>query len=304
MARVLPKPVRLEEDKDEEKEERGEEKPSAGQAMVKRPLRSTMSGMARRENLDRFLTITYTDDEEYQYQKVLIAGMSKSGRTHFALTWPDPLIVNSDKGLEAYKDVHVPMITLKRSDKVPVSEVLMKLIETMRDREGDFRKWFPKTLIVDQATSICDLMEEEVKIYSPPSQKGEERGESLFLADYKVIQQRFLRFMDALRDLPCHVVMITNTTFEKDPMLEGLYESPAVTGQKLSPQVPTYFGEVYYLKYSEKVGKYVAIIRPNSRFPYAGTRHDNLRDGLKDGFMEDPSYEKFAQFYYAKKRKK
>ena len=307
MARRLPQPVL-----DEEDQESGDVKevPSEQEERSQREQRYKVNGKKKAgPDFDKILTFGYTNDKKYQWQKLLVAGMSKCGRTRFALTWPRPLILNTDKGLEAYSGQKIPVVTLDRSDKLPISEILMRFIMMLKYREPPYDKFFPETLIIDQATSLCDLLEEEVMNFSPATNKGEERDDQLFMKDYGIIQKRFLRFMDSLRDLPCHVIMITNTTFEKDPLLEGLYETPAVTGNKMSPQIPTYFGEVYYLKYSEKLGEYIAMIKPTSRFPYSGTRYDALKAAYPEGYVTDPSYGKFIKYYipneeYNKTRKK
>lgn len=236
--------------------------------------------------------LSYTDEAE-QNNRFLFCGFSKSGRTTLALQFPDPVIINTDYGLTAARVSHIPVINLNLGDKT--SKQLREVVLDIRDNKPPFDEIKPKTLIIDSLSAISLFMEEEVRQYEDPGKTP--RGDALHIKDYNTIQTRITRFLNRLKDLKIQVVVICNIEREKDESRGLIVETPAVTGSKLSPQIPHYFNEVYYFK--AEGGEFTLTFKPSRNFPYAGTNSKSLYNKYKekDLTIKNPTYEKIKEFF-------
>lgn len=243
--------------------------------------------------------LAYTDGPEATARRILVAGRSKSGRTRFALTFPKPLVIDIDKGLSSYQDQHIARIDVEPG--IRTHSFMLELLSRIKHGEAPFDKAanMPDTLIIDDLTGLSEQYEREVVLYEPPTEKGKERSDGLFLQDYSTIQNRFVTLLTELKEVPVkYVVVIASIYSQTDDQLEGYFETPQVTGKKFPPRVPTYFDEVYYTEYSTEKENWVLRVRPTKRFPYAGTKC-----GIKEELIEDPSYTKLKKYYEKSKKK-
>jgi hypothetical protein len=237
-----------------------------------------------------------------------ICGLSKSGRTTFAASFPEPLWLDFDHGLETVSDVDDPMIAFKMKDRT--YKIAMKIFRQLKndghvtDSEGETFK--PKTLIVDTGSSLCYHLEAEVKKYEPEGAKPRPgSGDGLYLGDYNIIQTRLHNLILMTKELPMNVIWIFNIEKHTDPLLGGLNESPAVTGQKMSTGIPHFFNEVYYFFIGKKDNKYKMKFVPLEKFPYAGTKtKGRLKGKYPEGVIVDPTWDKIKSCFGSKKKTK
>ena len=253
-------------------------------------------------NSNQVFSITKTNGKENKHSSFCICGISKSGRTRFAGSFEDPIFMDLDYGLETVKDMECPVVRFDRPTKTnnwKTSKVLAKILKQLRDKEGDFADLtpYPKTLVIDSGTALSYHFEEEVRFYE--SEGKSPRGDGLYLGDYNIIQNRLMRLIDLSKQLTefMHVVWIFNIELHKDETQGGMFWSPAVTGQKFSPQIPHFFNEVYFTKFDVETDNYILINKPFKKFPYAGTKNDKLRKAFPDGKIIDPSYSKLKKFF-------
>ena len=108
-----------------------------------------------------------------------------------------------------------------------------------------------------------------------------------------------MRLIDLSKQLTkfMHVIWIFNIELHKDDTQGGIFYSPAVTGQKFSPQIPHFFNEVYLTKYDTEEEKYKLFIKPLKKFPYGGTKNKKLKKAFPDGKIIDPDYSKISKFF-------
>ena len=244
------------------------------------------------------IALSYTDDPAQSGKRILIAGKSKSGRTTFALTYPNPVVFNFDKGLSAYQDKHIPVVDFKLGEKTYTK--VLKTLWKLRDNEAPFKSLSPKpkTIILDDISACSEMLERDV-IEHEPEGKGPRPGNDsgLYLSDYNVIQNRWVTILDVLKSMPFYVVAVTSVMMERDPDFDGKFEMPHVTGSKFPPRVPSFFDEVYYCSFDTSKDQYLIRIKPTKTFPYAGTK-----SGIKEETITDPSFSKLKKYYEPKKK--
>jgi len=262
----------------------------------------------------RFSTALST--ETTNFVRVLSCGYTKTGKTHFALTFPDPVIVNADAGLstdiEANCKVDPCVFTFSRVTELTKENEFTswldfrQIVLELKYKKGvlwDEIKSYgyePKTLIIDSGSTLCDIFAHEIVADDSHKDKGGEHGETLFLQDYNLIMMRFFSLMDLVKTLPYHVVMTAELADKQDDR-QHRYQAPAMTGQALGLRLPHYFDEIY-LHYNEADSssgiKFFLSPLPTRDFEHAGSRK-----GIELTTHEDPSFSMFEKSYTRKPRK-
>jgi hypothetical protein len=254
-------------------------------------------------------------EQSSPFVRVLSVGKSKVGKTHFSLTFPNPVIANSDAGLASDVPVNCkvdPCVFpfVRWSDDIGDDELyswtdLRQLVLELKYRKGNMWDeiksygYEPETLIIDSGTSFCDLFAHEITIDDKHMDKAGNRMETLQLQDYNLIMQRFFGIIDLVKTLPMNVVMTAELADKQDDM-QRRYQAPAMVGQALGDRLPHFFDEIY-LHFIEtgKDGKQSFWLTPcQSR----GVEFTGSRKGIPLEAHENPSYDMFKK-YYVKKAK-
>lgn len=247
--------------------------------------------------------------------RILSCGYTKTGKTHFALTFPEPVIVNADAGLSTDVKVNCStepcVFTFSRLTEDSGDDELVSWLDlrslmldlkykkgTMWDEIKSYG-YTPQTLVIDSGSTIADIMAHEIVADQNHMKKSGEHGETLFIEDYNLILMRFFQIMDIVKVLPMNVVM-TAELAEKQDSMHRHYQAPAMTGQALGNRLPHYFDDIY-LHYSEgdkdKGIKFFLTPLPTRSFEHAGSR-----SGIPLTPHEDPSYANFEKFYKKRAR--
>jgi hypothetical protein len=96
--------------------------------------------------------------------------------------------------------------------------------------------------------------------------------------------------LSLLQDLPCHVICTTTIEYVADEATKRLEEWPAMTGVKMGPRTPPFFGEVYYMGYNlpkEKAGRWFLSTELTGRFSAGKSR---ILEGRQT--INDPTWDK------------
>ena len=255
-------------------------------------------------------------EQSSPFVRVLSVGKSKVGKTHFALTFPNPVIANSDAGLASDVPINCPVDPcvfpfVRWSEDVSDDELyswrdLRQLALELKYRKGNLWDeiksygYSPETFIIDSGTSFCDLFSHEVISEASHQDKSGNHMETLQLQDYNLIMQRFFSIMDVVKTLPMNVVMTCELADKQDDM-QHRYQAPAMVGQALGDRLPHFFDEIY-LHYNEvdKDGNTQFYLTPCQM---RGVEFVGSRKGIPLEAHENPSYKKLEK-YYVKKAKK
>jgi len=242
--------------------------------------------------------------------RVLLAGGPKTGKTRFAASFPNPVFIDTDRGMKSIAKPRPPAFVISRREPTSGPDELTSyrdvrdIISNLIYKDGPYWDalqsigYEPKTLVLDSLSSLSDIC--EVEIIADPAVLGSKteaktHGEALQLADYNIIQRRIFGILDLARQLPINFVVTTGVTFTQDD--KGiLREQPNLTGNKLGPSVPHFFDDVFYM-YQEREGNeilYYADNRPTRTWAHSGTRFGVPKDAFKF-----PTYDDFKPYYEA-----
>lgn len=210
--------------------------------------------------------LTYTDDDVAKKPSLLLVGPSGVGKTHVAGTFPNPFFINTDRGTLTVADKHWPKIDVRPGDSV--YSLTMNLVMAMADGVKPFNKLDVETVVFDDLSRFCTLMEMEI-IADPPD--GKDREEVLWISDYNLIKNRLIGLLNRFRDLDMYVVGISGLVFEKDDQTGELQEFCDMTGRKIGPILPHYFDIVMPLQ-RDKEGNFIGKTRPTRNFKGAKFR--------------------------------
>jgi hypothetical protein len=251
--------------------------------------------------------------ESDPYVRVLSTGYSKTGKTHFALTFPNPVIVNADAGLASDVPVNCkvdPCVFnfIRYSDEIGEDELyswtdLRQLMLELKYHKGNMWDeiksygYEPKTLILDSGSTLCDLFAYEITIEERHIDTKGNHMETFQQSDYNLVGQRWYGILDLIKTLPMNIVMTAEMADKQDDMGRR-YQQPAMMGQAIGNRLPHYFDEVY-IHYNEIVKdgqvKFFLTPVPSRSFEHAGSRK-----GIPLEAHENPSFSMFEKYYVKK----
>jgi len=175
------------------------------------------------------LTFTTTDRASYENGiKSLIYGESGSGKTTLCGTAPDPIILSAEAGLLALRRKSIPVIEIK----------------TMTDLEEAYL-WLLKAKEAEQFQTACldSLSEIGEVVLATEIRRAKDPRQA-----YGELITKMTQLIRSFRDLPRkHVVMLAKVEPFKDEMTGIVKYGPSMPGNKLSPQLPYFFDQVYRL---------------------------------------------------------
>jgi len=135
--------------------------------------------------------------------KVVVLGPMNAGKTHFALSWPNPLVVDTDAGVEAFAG----RFQFQRRDDVRTIEELTKLAERLR---SEARWTEPHTLVVDTITSFAikarAKQQRNVRTRAIDKKRNPDI-EGFSPTDWQQMRIPWYELLEAMSGLPCHTIL-------------------------------------------------------------------------------------------------
>ena len=190
--------------------------------------------------------------KQTKFRRVLGYGDLGTGKTLFGGTFPDPFIIDTDRGLITLDTMGVlppdnRIIELQKTDSIfkIVKDILFKL----RDGKPPFDKNPPKTLIIDSFTGLADFYlyeamtapdSNEVNIKRPEYEKAE-------YSHWALLKNRCQATWEILKDLPMHVYVTAGVKVEKDETTGKFVGGPNVQGGARDI-IGHAFDEVYFFQ--------------------------------------------------------
>lgn len=156
--------------------------------------------------------------------KMLVYGGPGSGKTRLITTLPYPVIGTAEGGLLSI-----------RGSNIKTAEI--KSIEQL----GEFYMWCKSSHEAKQHQSIgLDSISEVMEVVLANAKlKGDIRGA------YGEVLERGLQFVRMFRDLPFNIYVSAKMEMIKDQYGRQVFV-PLLPGQKLGPQLPYFFDEVFH----------------------------------------------------------
>jgi len=253
-----------------------------------------------------------------------IQGFPGTGKTWAALTFPNPLVLNLDRGLGAHagrSDVHeIPFYspdfckTLK-SPYLPTD--LKDILHIWIDKEG--RKLEPdQTLIVDGLTGIQNAYHKWYTV----NQVYTKAGKVDDFAEWNLKKSFFSEFIEYFKYIKCHVVIIAHEADKKEK--DGTYSGkvrPLLTGQ-FGDELVSHFTDWFRAHSSDKPTAEVPEQKlkdfrmtaaeykkwcdsfPRNTLYYWQTEGDNVFDGKCSSMVNFPKFIPADYASFAKYRRK
>lgn len=171
------------------------------------------------------LEIKNTKDVQEVDIKVILYGLSGSGKTRQIKTLDKPLILSAEAGLLSIAGFDADFIKIETLDDLRQSYEFLKTDTKY------------KTVVLDSVSEIAEVvLTAEKKLAKDPRQA------------YGALADSMSNLIRAFRDLPGKdVVFIAKAEKEKDQDGKLLY-SPSMPGQKLGQALPYFFDEVLALR--------------------------------------------------------
>lgn len=190
------------------------------------------------------------------FVKLLLLGASGAGKTVLAASFPGPVKyfdfdMKISSAASFYKDKAdlLAGIEYEQYNQLPIKERMNTFMSEAKkiDQIVHSKQPLPfKTLVVDSLTTLTAAILED---YKKVSQLGIKRAleDVNSMQDYQLLQIHVLKIITGFLALPCNVVIIGHTQFEKDETSGAIKENILMPGQ-LASKLPIYFEEVYKLK--------------------------------------------------------
>jgi len=194
-----------------------------------------------------------------QHLNVLCYGMSGTGKTEFAATFPKPvLFIDTDNGVTTLKTSP----RLKDKDKMQIVRVVdsaadsrirrpigaltvTTVLNYLRD-EGEYDGVKPATVVVDSLTTTAEYILTDV-LY-----RNNHAGQQPTIVDWGSQMRDVKNLITTGIGLPLNFVCIAHSQFMKDELTGRTWCLPLITG-KLAHSLSLYFDEVYFAE-AKKVG--------------------------------------------------
>jgi hypothetical protein len=204
------------------------------------------------------------------YLRVVVGGITKSGKTHFASTWPKPLFIAdaAEGGADTLKemsknqesrnlwwDPKTPPTVHEIENMMEFPQEVTKLVNLAAQKKFPFQ-----TVVVDSISIYAQRVLREKKRNDPGQDNRQRYGD---LADALSAQ------IDRLHSLPCHVVWLCHIDESMQLAVPG----------KASSVLWAYMGYLWMVHVEALMGKapdYQLHIRPYLRATWIGGRRNKI----------------------------
>ena len=192
-----------------------------------------------------------TQDEKAFYVRCLVMGQMGAGKTHFAATFPKPLILNFDQGEATVTSNKLDIPVINFPARAKVFKLLMDILRDARDKTGPFGKDGKyadrETIIIDSATALGQAILFEVCMFpDDPKNKIDLTKDKPEFDQWGFTSAKLQQIFNVIRDLHFNLVVTALPTIDAEGDAKIAVGYPDLPGG-FRKQIGSYFDEVYFM---------------------------------------------------------
>ena len=227
------------------------------------------------------MKIQKSSDTKTKYVKMLVYGAAGIGKTVFAATAPNPLILDVEGGLMSIADKDIDYIPIKVWNDI--QEAFMEIVSGKIPNE---------TIVIDSLTE-CSKKSMDALLGAVISGQITAQAEKVIpnQHDWLMNIEEVRRLTRAFRDLPKHIIMTCLQRDEKNELSGGITRKPAVSAKSLADDIVGYFDIVGYMEADKEGNRFILTQPYKTQQGYSCYAKD--RSGKLETF-EEPDFSKIV----------
>jgi hypothetical protein len=232
------------------------------------------------------------------YVKGLFYGKAGVGKTKLLGTFPNPLVLDTNKGLKTLQDNEtVQVISLEHTVKDEngnetnpnVYKTIMQILTDAKYKQGLFAEGEAlahiETIAIDDMTNLCQFLKYGIIRFMNGKDPVKDKAD---FDVWSILSNQMIEIVTLLKSLKYNVVITSGEKVEMDELKGGQVGGVNIQGS-YRHVLPHEFDETYHLVCKTTMGKTQYLVETVNVYPF----NSKTRVGVKH-LMENPTYEKLV----------
>lgn len=211
------------------------------------------------------------------YLKALIYGKAGSGKTKLMGTFPNELVIDTNKGLKTLEDnENVQVISLEhtirdttgRETDPNVYKTIIQILTDAKNKTGLFAEGESlshiETIAIDDMTNLCDFLKYGIMKFMNRKDPVKDKAD---FDDWSMLSNQMGEIITMMKSLPYNIVVTAGEKLEMDELKGGQIGGVLVQGG-YRHVLPHAFDEVYHLVVKTAMGKTQYVCETVNVYPF------------------------------------
>lgn len=232
------------------------------------------------------------------YTKCLVYGKAGVGKTRFVGTFPNVLVLDTNKGLKTLQDnENVQVISLEHTTRDSkgletnpnVFKTIMQILTDAKEKTGLFAEGEAlahiETIAIDDMTNLCQFLKYGIIKFMNGKDPVKDKAD---FDVWSILSNQLVEIVTLLKSLSYNVVITAGEKVEMDELRGGQVGGVNIQGS-YRHILPHEFDETYHFSVKSAMGKTQYVIETVDTYPF----NAKTRIGVKH-LTENPSYDKLV----------